>query len=195
VAIPRDRFPSYPRDEKVTLHYIDNTTQTAAGMSVFTYRLNGPYDPDESGTGSQPAGFDQYMALYNRYRVEKARVTVDFVNGGTTLLAAIAPSISVTDPTTIQDIQCMPRAQHALISAQGGMDRQRFKLNVDIREFFGLAANIDNDLTGTASASPSKQLYLHVASEENDSSAKAVVVAVYIEYMIKFMEFKQLALS
>jgi len=194
-SVPRNRFPGYPRSEKVTLRYVDNTTQTATGLSVFQYRLNGPYDPDEAVGGNQPLGFDQYMALYNRYRVEKCHVVVDFVNGGTTLLAAIAPSISVTDPSTIEDLMCLPRALHALIPAQGGMDRHRFIMDVDIKEFFGLAANIDNDLTGDATSAPSKQLYLHVGSEENDSSAKAVVISVFLEFEIKFMEFKQLALS
>lgn len=51
---------------------------SSAGVKVFT--ANGLYDPDISGIGHQPAGFDQYMALYNEYIVTRSWIKVVFTN-------------------------------------------------------------------------------------------------------------------
>ena len=49
---------------------------------VFT--CNGLYDPDVSGTGHQPRGFDQMMALYDHYVVTKCKMTVMYWNSDET---------------------------------------------------------------------------------------------------------------
>ncbi len=47
-----------------------------AGSVTFVMRGNGPYDPNQTGTGGQPKGFDNYMALYNEHYVVKSKCTV-----------------------------------------------------------------------------------------------------------------------
>lgn len=39
------------------------------GINQQEWRMNSCFDPDLSGVGHQPMGFDQLAALYNRYRV------------------------------------------------------------------------------------------------------------------------------
>jgi hypothetical protein len=47
--------------------------------------LNGMFDPDTTGGGHQPLGFDQYMAMYTGFCVISTRVTVDFAANGATV--------------------------------------------------------------------------------------------------------------
>jgi len=48
-----------------------------AGVSGdYIFRLNSIYDPDLSGGGHQPMGFDQLAALYNRYQVKSVKVKI-----------------------------------------------------------------------------------------------------------------------
>jgi len=42
------------------------------------FNLNSLFDPEQTGTGHQPLGRDQYNTFYNRYRVLKVRVKLIF---------------------------------------------------------------------------------------------------------------------
>lgn len=67
-----------PRRNFVKLRYLadpfDNTTTTLPYF--LQYRVNSLYDPEYSGTGHQPLGFDQMATLYTHYRVHAVHVRV-----------------------------------------------------------------------------------------------------------------------
>ena len=49
----------------------------AAGTpAAYVYRANGLYDPDLTGGGHQPRGYDQFTPMYNHWTVVGAKVTV-----------------------------------------------------------------------------------------------------------------------
>jgi len=48
------------------------------GLHVFS--ANSAYDPDVTGVGHQPMYFDNYAALYSKYRVNYAKMTVTVIN-------------------------------------------------------------------------------------------------------------------
>jgi len=67
-----DRGPFPP--EIFTKHrYSENVTLTTGTGGIYgtlqTYRLNSLYDPNLSGTGHQPYGFDEVVNIYGRYCV------------------------------------------------------------------------------------------------------------------------------
>jgi hypothetical protein len=64
------------------LIYYDTITITsnAGVVAVHVFGSNCLFDPDITGGGHQPAGFDQYMALYQRYTVLRTRAKVTFFN-------------------------------------------------------------------------------------------------------------------
>jgi hypothetical protein len=190
-----DNFPKLASEIKRTLKYSDFAQQTATVLSVYTYRLNSLYDPDESGTGAQPYGFDELMALFNYYRVEFANIEVQVCNTGTApAMVALAPSILNTDPTSVNDVASMPLGQSALIPEEGD-NKHTFRMRVDIRSFLGIKMNIDDNLIGTATSNPTRMLYLHVASEQVDTAAKKITAVVRIDYGTRFINPKQLTLS
>ena len=56
-----------------------NLNVTASGFPVFYhFSANGLFDPDLTGAGHQPMGFDQIMPLYNNYVVISASITCTF---------------------------------------------------------------------------------------------------------------------
>ena len=65
-----------PLKMAATLLYSDQITlNPAAGtVSKHVFSANGLFDPNITGVGHQPRGFDQYMALYNHYTVIGARI-------------------------------------------------------------------------------------------------------------------------
>lgn len=64
-----------------TLRYAHTVSLNAAAGSnaVQVYAANGLFDPDVTGVGGQPRGFDQIAAMYNFYRVKQSKIVVDFV--------------------------------------------------------------------------------------------------------------------
>jgi hypothetical protein len=63
---------------------------------------NSVFDPDFSGTGSQPLGFDQLAGLYSRYRVLGSTITVDMMtpSAGTNQSASINAVVCATNQST-----------------------------------------------------------------------------------------------
>ena len=46
--------------------------------AVHIFRANSMYDPDYTGTGHQPLGFDEMSTIYNKHKVTRAKITVTF---------------------------------------------------------------------------------------------------------------------
>jgi len=68
-----------------TLRYAQTNTIDVAnfGISAQVFRANSLYDPDYTGTGHQPNGFDQLIAAYNHYTVVGCRIRVSQLQIGT----------------------------------------------------------------------------------------------------------------
>lgn len=77
IGIPRCLFCKLSFTARLTLS--SNTVTVAAHQ----FRLNSTFDPDVTGTGTQPYGRDQVAGMYGHYIVNGATVKVTFANGGT----------------------------------------------------------------------------------------------------------------
>lgn len=76
-------IPAQPRRLPITFTY--NTrfslTEAAAGTgTTYVFRLNSLYDPNLTGVGSQPVGYDQWSTLFNRSIVTRCDVVVTYTN-------------------------------------------------------------------------------------------------------------------
>lgn len=67
-------------------------------LAIYVYTTNGLYDPNTTGIGHQPTGFDQLMALYNEYVVIGSTIKVSFTNSDETNAAICG--ISMLDYST-----------------------------------------------------------------------------------------------
>ncbi|AXQ66272.1 MAG: putative capsid protein [Cressdnaviricota sp.] len=65
-----------PNSRRTTLLYAD-TLVLGSGVGTtaqHVFRLNSLFDPDYTGVGHQPRYFDQFAALFNRYRVDEVYI-------------------------------------------------------------------------------------------------------------------------
>lgn len=80
VVIPR-QVTGLASETRVTLAYTHFKNPISVGADTWlTYTINGVYDPYTGALGGQPTGFDQWMALYGRYRVAGAKITATVIN-------------------------------------------------------------------------------------------------------------------
>lgn len=67
-----------PEEIRVKLVYNQTDTDLSLGVGSTTqqlFRLSNPTDPDLSGTGHQPMGYDELTALYSKCHVTAAKIT------------------------------------------------------------------------------------------------------------------------
>ena len=83
VKVPRNRL-AFPQSMKTKLRYTERIefTPTSTSVQQQRYRGNGVYDPNVTGTGHQPRGFDQFMDIYQKFTVLGSTCTVQFMYEG-----------------------------------------------------------------------------------------------------------------
>lgn len=68
----------FPAKQMARMRYSTDVTITpgTGSAGVHTFAANGLFDPDITGTGHQPYGYDTYATLFFRYKVLKATIVV-----------------------------------------------------------------------------------------------------------------------
>lgn len=98
---------AFPIKSQRTLRYSEIVQlSVSSGFGSFLFSANGMYDPNTTGLGHQPMGFDQLMAVYNHYHVIASSITVTCCqplafNDNYQMAIVLAPS---TSTSTIGDI-------------------------------------------------------------------------------------------
>lgn len=89
----------------VKFHYterVDLTSQNVTSYNYFVFRGNSVYDPNFTGGGHQPTGYDQWTAFYLNYCVYASKISVSFNSGDGTetdsIVAYVFPDTSSSYP-------------------------------------------------------------------------------------------------
>lgn len=206
---PRFRALSDPTRSKITqslrceLIYMEygvsiNPGVGTAGTYVFT--ANGCYDPNVTGVGHQPAGFDQLMAIYNEYVVIGSTITARFI--GTDSNIACICGVALTDfSTTSADPRVYVENGNCkwgqMSTFKSGGDMITITHKADISKFSRQSIVDEDSFSGTASTNPTDTHYYHLWVSATDalSDPGATVVNVEIKYDVIFRDPAQTALS
>lgn len=98
------------------LKYSDEfSLSSSAGVpALYQFNLNSLFDPDRTGVGHQPYGFDQIAALYDKYRVFSVSWRIEAVGAtsGDCMRLTVVPAdgISFSSLTNRTYIMELPRA-------------------------------------------------------------------------------------
>jgi hypothetical protein len=166
--------------------------------SVYVLSANGLFDPDITGVGHQPRGFDQLIALYDHYVVEKSHCTVEFCPNGTSSGAITVSGIQLQSSSTSQsdyiDYAEQARCTYGIapfFSTNGGVaEPKRHELSFSAKEFMGIPDPITaGKLQGTVSANPADGAFFHVFWQHLDGSTSSPLAAlITVEYDAVFIE-------
>lgn len=173
---------------------------TVGGIpDTYVFSLNGLYDPNITGIGHQPLGFDELMAMYNHYTVVSSRAKVQFnntdaANACTAILQIKDTATTSTDMSTvIENGRCV---YCVLGPESGGSAVKSLSINCSMKQFFGKTIVTEHDYRGSISANPNEQVYLHItAAPRTTSDQDAVFVTVQIDYLALLHEPKLLSAS
>jgi len=162
------------------------------------FSANGLFDPDISGTGHQPMGFDQMMLSYNHYTVTGAKITLTCKNANTsspTVGIFVAPS--TTPITVIDTILEFGMLEFDTLDPMGSYGGNKNLVSAcSIRKVQGVRDVIDvTDLAGNSAANPVEQTYFHVQVWNAAGSTALVNFDCIIEYTAIFTEPRVLSPS
>jgi hypothetical protein len=194
--IPRVFPEIMPRVHDCALRYVEGIDFTTASgvISNYTFALNDLYDPNVTGTGHQPKGFDQLAALYFRYKVLSVHVKVTVTNTLATTAVdwVMLPAQVSTSFSTIEGAYEEPGASFMTV---GRADSGQSSLVME-KEFY-LPAIVGrtpeswmaDDLVGAfVSASPSNIVYLRIATQTQESVTASTHARFELKYRCRFFE-------
>lgn len=157
---------------RVCLPYGETFRMTEAAASVGAYKtfsLNSLYDPNFTGTGVQPLGFDQYAQLYTRYRVHSVRIEVSFANitsASQPLNVGFYCSAQSTLPGTTYSWYLLPGAKFCQLSPMtGGRDTVTLSAKVNPWSVLGITRSEyldDMDFSGAMTSNPVRMPFLQI---------------------------------
>lgn len=165
------------------LKYGDTMSFTAINLNAHQFRLNSVFDPDYTGAGHQPKGFDQLAELYNRYIVTGCKVEIDASCLDTTAnILAIEANDDSSLFTRVDELVESARVSYKVLSPATGQDRARLKRYYSMKRLSGKKSVIaNNDLDASVTTNPSDIYYLNVYVGQIDGS----FAAVHTDFIIK----------
>lgn len=167
----------------------------AAGTTaVHLFALNGIYDPDITGVGHQPRGFDQLSALYDHGVVIYAKATLFATNksGSQSQMVGMCVRDSTTTSTlNIDYIESRMTSAAVLGPLGAGTGTKEITLDCNPNEFLGRSKPLaDPYLKNSNTSNPSELAYLHVFAFPHDGATDTdpIQCSIRIEYTVVFVE-------
>lgn len=175
--------------------YFDLNPGVAGIPDTKVFSLNGLFDPDITGVGHQPRGFDQLVGnLYDHYVVIGAKASIWAQNADTAdgmlLTCRVTDSATVTtDPRDIMEnryTRIMPLAPEG-----SGNNVGRMTIKVNPNKFLGRSKPLsDPQLKGNNASNPTEQAFLQVSAFPMNNAVDAGACRFYIklEYQAVLIE-------
>jgi hypothetical protein len=184
----RNPFGSlFPDRKLVHLRYYDSVALNCSSLNIATqvYRANDLFDPDYTGTGHQPYGFDQLMTYYYHFVVERSTITLRPHSQSS---PDAQMGLKLLDTATLNASTWGELAeQSGLVWANQASLFQSGKclqLSQNTKRYFRRSSLMDDvQLHGTGSSSPAEQNYFAlVMGPFSGEDPPSVTVAVTIDY-------------
>jgi len=177
--------------------YADQNNAAGTGPQTYVYCQNGLYDPDITGVGHQPRGFDQLEELYTRYYVYAARFDVTVLNaGGSEILCVLNawPQVSTGFGNLSQAAE-LPWT----VSGMSSPLTEPLKLSLFIKtdDLFGCRTATEADYAPQTNANPAKRGYFRLGFDTMPSATGTMdAVFLYrITYYVRWDERRLIAPS
>lgn len=188
-----------PIQNVVSMRYCTFLQQsTGLTPTVNFFRANGCHDPDETLGGHQPMGWNEMTQFYNHYVVLGSKITVTFCNvQNDHLVCGIFLDDNAALSYTSYEGLIEAKKGKYVAFVGGSQGSRKISANFSAKKFFNVKDPEDNtQIQAAVGADPVNQGHFAVWSQCLDkSNALTVECVVVIDYIVKFMEPKDLGQS
>jgi len=160
----------------------------------YGFRLTSLFDPDFSGIGTQPYFFDQLAAVYDRYKVLGAKISVTFgyesqtaAGVGPTIVGIQCGEIGALSVTSGNVLRMTANVNSDLLTTQS--DTKTVVATYSPRLAYG--DTIQDGLTARINANPTQNWNAFVfAAPQGTDFTKPITAVVTIEYNVMMQNLK-----
>lgn len=195
-----------PTKLKRTFNYSEKITVNAtfSAAQPYFFSANSLFDPNRTGTGHQPMGFDQFVGnLYDHYTVIACKITVMAMSQSTEVPAAnqilsIIPRDTTTSTSDITQAIEQGRAVYGMLgSSDGSSATLKLSHALNPAKFLGRSKPLsDPDLRGTAGSNPAEECFFEISTASIDGDdPPAVDMIVTLQYTAMLTERVRLGQS
>jgi len=195
----------FPKTTAVKLRYVQSISidPAAAFIDRYTFRANSCFDPDWTGAGHQPLGWDQWTVFYNHYVVVGSKISAVCTSGAATsgiLVSGITLTSQNGAATTVEHLLEQGLTKSKKQSVHAGAQRPKTCYsNFSAKKYFNVTNMMDNldRLGAPVGANPQELAFYQVWAGNSVPSVDHPTVdfLVTIEYIVVFSEPKELAQS
>lgn len=188
--------PSLVADRFFTsLKYSQMVAFSSAGVNTQTFRGNSLFDPDFTGAGHQPRGFDQLAVLYTRYKVHASTMKCRISNDSSVpLVVTITPSIlSAVVPINLPTIAEIAYSKTILVPATGGTN-VGFLMSSMMTKVIRGEKILDDDYSALITANPAKQWFWVISMAATDA-ATTINCNIQFEQELKTEFFRRATMA
>lgn len=185
----------------VKLPYSDNyATNLAAGTGqTRVWNLNSIYDPDRTGIGHQPLGYDQWATFYNRYRVFKVAYNISITNltSDSAVMGGIVPTNAAFGAFNDMSVFEQPHMKKFHIGSVASNSTKTLKGVIHLPRITGrplVSYKSDNVYQAQFTASPNEIMCLNLLTYPLNSNA-GIVMSVRLVYFVELYDPKPMPLS
>jgi len=176
-------FDPFPVRLRSKVRYSEQVQITTTGgvVTQYLFSANGAHDPNITGTGHQPYGWDQWKAIYNHYEVVSSTITMSITtpfNG--------SAGIAMNDDTSFsQAYNTVAEEKGTNIIQVGANSTNAHVRNYYNRNYFKGKQNLD----AATDSNPTEQVYYGCfVRGETASTTQSAYALVSIEYIVDFSE-------
>jgi hypothetical protein len=184
-----------PNSLSIKLPYLQLFNFASSGNNHQVFAANGCYDPDITGTGLQPLGFDEWSSFYKRYLVEHCSIEIEATNNAALpCTLCLYPSGVVTGLSDIEDSLAQYGAAWRRLGGNGAQNRATLKMDFNTKNWLGYKS-IVSTLYAAVTSNPDLLGYFHINAENFGGTTLDLYLTVKLVYSIRFFDPQQLSLS
>lgn len=190
----------FPQRLRVKLPYTEAalTFSGAATPQEYVFNGNNLFDPNRTGTGHQPLGYDQIKSMYNRYYVSACKIRVELWSASTgTYTGAgnmiIVPNNDSTGLIATYTATNIMEQEHARRKAWANASSKDAKVvathSMTTRRILSSPGSTSYDAQAQIAAAPVDAWYWHIVlASVDDASLISVAFRVTLVYSCEFFE-------
>lgn len=198
------RQGAFPAKMLVSMKYGDiiDIDPAAGGQANHVFRANGIFDPDATGTGHQPRGFDQWMSAYKNFSVVGSKITVKLSTNSSASTIDTLVSISCTNTSIpsgaigmLEEAQAKP-GKNWTILCPGNNEPVTLVQTYSHKQWFGKDI-FEDEYKGSQTADPNEICFYNISGQAMGvlDNPAAINCAVQIEYTVMLYNPETLPLS
>lgn len=190
-----------PTSHICRLRYIETFTMNAGSATVgkHLWLANSVYDPNSTGTGDQPLGFDQLALIYNKYVVLGSKIRATFMSNSeaSSSIQRVGIGISSTTGTISGDVRLMQKGtRYKMLGPQTSRNGIQIVSNTySAKKFRGVkSAKLLSNQLALTTENPSELIYFTAfCSGIGADDPSTIECQVQIDYVVQFRDLRLLS--